>query len=112
MSIATGVRRRDRKQQQHPNPRERWLWSWCAGRIARTPIFREIVGLGMQTEVNDLRTSGCQRKGEYMRRICDVLQPLLSEVDELGRNRSPHMPPCIGGDADSPGRGEAFQTRR
>jgi hypothetical protein len=74
--------------------------------------FSEIVGLGMKTRANDLRTSSCQGKGEYMRRVGDVLQPLLSEVDELGRNRSPHMPPCIGGDADSSGRGETFQTRR
>ena len=112
MSIATGVRRRDRKQQQHPA---------SAGTIAlvmvrrpgrRDADFREIVGLGMQTGADDWRASGCQRKGEYMRRIGDVLQPVLSQVDELGRNRSPHMPPCIGGDADSPGRGEAFQTRR
>ena len=37
------------------------------------PISWEIVGLSMQTGADDARTSGCQRKGEYMRRIGDVL---------------------------------------
>ena len=65
----------------------------------RNTDLRAIVGLGMQTRADDLRTSGRQRKGEYMRRIGDVLQAVLSEIDVLSRNRSPHMPPCIGGDA-------------
>src|SRR5262249_15913951 len=46
-----------------------------------------------------------------MRRVGHVLQPLLSQVDELGGNRSPHMPPGIGGDTDSARRGEALPTR-
>src|SRR5258708_25592299 len=47
-----------------------------------------------------------------MRRIGDVLQLLLSEIDEIGGNRSPHMTPGIGGDADAAGRGEALEARR
>ena len=47
-----------------------------------------------------------------MRGIWDVLQPLLSKVDELGGNHSAHMPPRIGGDADSAGWGEALEAGR
>jgi hypothetical protein len=47
-----------------------------------------------------------------MRRIGDVLQPLLSEIDEIGGYRSPHMTPGIGGDADAARRGEALEARR
>jgi hypothetical protein len=36
-----------------------------------------------------------------MRWIGDVLQPLLAQIDEFGGNRSPKMPPGIGGDADA-----------
>src|SRR2546423_12383168 len=46
-----------------------------------------------------------------MRRIGDVLQPLLAEIDELGCDRSPHMAPGVGGDADAAGRREPFETR-
>src|SRR6516162_7182908 len=46
-----------------------------------------------------------------MSRVGDVLQPLLSQVDELGGNRSPHMPPGIGGDADAAGRCETLEAR-
>ena len=47
-----------------------------------------------------------------MRRICDVPQPLLSEINEIGGYRSPHMTPGIGGDADTARRGEALEARR
>src|SRR6478672_13919044 len=47
-----------------------------------------------------------------MRRIGDVLQPLLPQIDELGGNRSAYMPPGIGGDADAAGRREALEARR
>src|SRR5690242_9830403 len=46
-----------------------------------------------------------------MRRIGDVLEPLLAEIDEFGRNRAAHMAPRIGGDANPAGRGEAFEAR-
>src|SRR5215831_2041218 len=62
--------------------------------------------------VGDLRPSGCRSNGEHMRGIWDVLQPLLSKVDELGGNHSAHMPPRIGGDADSAGWGEALEAGR
>ena len=47
-----------------------------------------------------------------MGRIGDVLQALLSEIDEIGGYRSPHMTPDIGGDADAARRGEALEARR
>jgi hypothetical protein len=43
-----------------------------------------------------------------MRRIRDVLQPLLSQIDELSGNRSPHMTRGIRGDADAARWGEAL----
>src|SRR6266550_4270909 len=46
-----------------------------------------------------------------MRGIGDVLQLVLSHIDELGGDRSSRMTPGIGGDADAAGRGEAFETR-
>src|SRR6516162_7326111 len=44
---------------------------------------------------------------EDMRRVGDVLEPLLAEIDEFGRNRAAHMAPGIGGDANAAGRGKA-----
>src|SRR6516165_3989461 len=46
-----------------------------------------------------------------MRRVGDVLEPLLAEIDEFGRNRAAHMAPGIGGDANAAGRGEALEAR-
>src|ERR1700720_1395261 len=64
------------------------------------------------TRVFSCRASGRQGNGEDMRRIGDVLQPLLSEIDEIGGYRSPHMTPDIGGDANGARRGEALEARR
>src|SRR6266704_5562050 len=36
----------------------------------------------------------------------------MRRIGELGGDRSPHMAPGIGGDADAAGRGEALETRR
>ena len=47
------------------------------------------------TRVFSCRASGRQGNGEDMRRIGDVLQPLLSEIDEIGGYRSPHMTPVL-----------------
>src|SRR5262245_12955650 len=100
MSIATGGPARDRSRRNR-HPRES-----AAPVMVRRPISSISISARSLTSdtswANGLCTSGCQRKGEYMGRVGDVLQALLSEVDELGRNCSPHMPPCIGGDADSP----------
>src|SRR5271169_4097224 len=46
-----------------------------------------------------------------MRRIGDVLQPLLAEIDELGGDRAPHMAPGVGRDANAAGRCEPFEAR-
>src|SRR5438105_4092037 len=58
------------------------------------------------------RASGRGSDGIDMRRIGDVLQPLLAEIYELGRDRSPHMTPGVGRDADAAGRGETFEACR
>src|SRR5215831_721492 len=55
--------------------------------------------------------SGRRTDSENMRRIGNVFEPLLAEIDELGRNRSAHMAPGIGGDANAAGRGQAFEAR-
>src|SRR6516164_3495903 len=47
-----------------------------------------------------------------MRWISDVLQLPLPQIDKLGRNRSAHMPPGVGGYADTAGRSEAFEPCR
>ena len=47
-----------------------------------------------------------------MRRIGYVLQALFSQIGELGRNRSAHLPPGLGGDADPTGRRQAFEPCR
>src|SRR6516225_6081014 len=56
-------------------------------------------------------TSGDWRNGEHMHRVGDVLQPLFSEIDELGSDHSANMAPGVGGDADAAGCGEALETR-
>ena len=52
-----------------------------------------------------------RRQGKDMRRIGDVLQPLLAEIDELGGDRAPHMAPGVSRDADAAGRREPFEAR-
>jgi hypothetical protein len=46
-----------------------------------------------------------------MRRIGNILQPLLAEIDELGGDRAPHMAPGVGRDADAARRREPFEAR-
>ena len=99
------------KEQQHPAAVGTMAPLTVRQLGRRNTDLRAIVGLGMQTRADDLRTLGRQRKGEYVRRIGDVLQAMLSEVDELGGNHPPNMAPGIGRDADPAGRGEALETR-
>src|SRR5215470_688144 len=47
-----------------------------------------------------------------MRRIGDILQSLLAEVDKLGGDCSARMPPHVSGDAYSARRGEPLEPRR
>jgi len=46
-----------------------------------------------------------------MRRIGDVLQPLLAEIDEFGGYRTPGVAPRIGGDADAARWRKSFEPR-
>src|SRR5271165_4632018 len=69
------------------------------------PSAQRLVGEGPQG-------SRRRRQREDMRRVGNVLQPLLAEIDKLGGDRAAHLPPRIGGDADAAGRGETLEARR
>src|ERR1700719_783939 len=71
---------------------------WSEG---REPSASRWVGEGLRR----------RRQGKDMRRIGDVLQPLLAEIDELGGDRAPHMAPGVSRDADAAGRREPFEAR-
>ena len=45
-------------------------------------------------------------------RTRDVLQALLAGVDEVGRHLALHLPPCVLGDRNAAGFGDAFDPRR
>src|SRR5437763_4316022 len=83
--------------------------SW---RTSTTPLRLFSGGPERPSSSRPRRASRGRGNGKDMRRIGDVLQPLLAEIDELGGDPSPHLAPGIGGDADAAGRCEALEPRR
>src|SRR5205085_3699319 len=91
-----------------PRPTMAGRRSWRTG---TTPLRLFSGGPERPSSSRPRRASLRRGNGKDMRRIGDVFQPLLAEIDELASDRPPHSAPGIAGDSDATRRYEALEPR-